>query len=137
MNHEAISQVCIAQVVTAGPAIAASPAGLLAHLEDLCLQALSAQLAGPHEQLLGTSVKLTREAPLALGARLEITGFVCGLGDQSVRLQIEVRSGPAVVAEAQLGFVLRPAPRPPTRPSTAAAPSPRASAAGAGAAHPA
>lgn len=130
MNHEAISQVCIVQVITAGHAIAANPAGLLAHLEDLCLQALAPQLAGPHQQLLGTSVKLTRDAPLALGARLEITGFVCGLGDQSVRMQIEVRSGASVVAEAQLGFVVRPAPRQPTRPSTDAAPSPRAASSG-------
>jgi predicted thioesterase len=129
MNHEAISQLCMAEhLPVARDAVARrlfarlqasstsarhladvlSSAALLAQVEGLCLAALRPHLDLTHEVVLGRRFALEHRGPAAAGDVLDVHGFVTGLGDHSVTFHVDVRTAGRAVAELTLVFVVAP-----------------------------
>ncbi len=127
MNHEAVSQICFAQSFevlahqTARAVFANLPFGagyavlladvlstaqLLAHLESICMDAMHHHIDWPSERVLGTSMKLDHCGAATVGERIEVSGFVTGLGDRSVQFHVRACSGAREVAQGSLSFTL-------------------------------
>lgn len=130
MDHETISQLCFSEAFTVAHEQTAAalferlPLGrrpaeamadrlaataLLAHLERLCIDALLPHAGGADHVVLSRRLWLDHGSSARRGERVQVCGFVSGLGERSVQFHVRAHGaceGNAPLAEGTLEFVV-------------------------------